>query len=315
LLDAVRKVIALTADYAEITGIGGWRQSVFNQRQIKRAHRKVQQMKRSTSKDETKKAQRQGAIVQAHQDYMVLASGFIQRSEATLATAVGTLSVVAMGKVLAIQCFIAHGQRQMDQIERRVMQGEKIPHEEKVFSLFQPHTEWLSKGKAGVPVELGLKVCVVEDTQGYLLHHQVMQQQTDDQVAIDLIKQTQKKYPALAVCSFDKGFHSPHNQIELARTLDRVVLPKKGRCNKAEQAREDSEAFRHSRRKHSAVESGINALEVHGRDRCLDHGIDGFKRYVALAVVARNIQKLGAELQKKARQQEKRRRDRDKLAA
>jgi len=63
------------------------------------------------------------------------------------------------------------------------------------------------------------------------------------------------------------------------------------------------------------VESGINALEVHGLDRCLDHGLHGFKRYVALAVVARNIQKLGAELQKKTRKQEKRKRDRDKLAA
>ena len=69
------------------------------------------------------------------------------------------------------------------------------------------------------------------------------------------------------------------------------------------------------RRQHSAVESGINALEVHGLDRCPDHGLHGFKRYVALAVVARNIQKLGAELQQKLRQQEKRKRHRDQLAA
>ena len=93
------------------------------------------------------------------------------------------------------------------------------------------------------------------------------------------------------------------------------MLPKKGRCNKLELARQSSEAFKTSRRKHSAVESGINALEVHGLDRCLDHGLNGFKRYVALAVVARNIQKLGAELQKKIQQQEKRKRDRDKRAA
>ena len=93
------------------------------------------------------------------------------------------------------------------------------------------------------------------------------------------------------------------------------MLPKKGRCNKIEQARENSEAFKSSRRQHSAVESGINALEVHGLDRCPDHGLHGFKRYVALAVVARNIQKLGAELQKKLRQQEQRKRRRNKLAA
>jgi hypothetical protein len=315
LLDAVRKVIALSADYVAMTGIGGWRQSAFNQRQIKRAHRTVQQMKRSSSKDAAKQALRQVAIVQAHRDYIELAGGFMQKSEATLATAVNALSLAALAKTLAIQAFMDHARRQIDQIERRVVYGEKIPHEEKVFSLFQTHTEWISKGKAGVAVELGLKVCIVEDTQGYLLHHQVMQQQTDDQIALDLIEQTQKKYPALAVCSFDKGFHSPQNQIELAAMLERLVLPKKGRCNKAEQAREGSEAFRCARRKHSAVESGINALEVHGLDRCLDHGISGFKRYVALAVVARNIQKLGAELQKKRQQQEKRRRDRDKLAA
>jgi len=315
LLDAVRKVIALSVDYVEMTGIGGWRQSAYNRRQIKKAHRTVQQMKRSTSKDAAKKAVRQAAIVQAHRDYIELASGLIQKSEATLAAAVSALSWAALAKILAIQTFIDHAQRQIDQIERRVIHGEKIVHNEKVFSLFQPHTEWISKGKAGVPVELGLKVCIVEDTQGYLLHHQVIQRQPDDQIAIDLIEQTQARYPTLAVCSFDKGFHSPQNQIELAKKLERLVLPKKGRCNKEEQAREGSEAFRGTRQKHSAVESGISALEVHGLDRCLDHGISGFKRYVAQAVVARNIQKLGAELQKKIQQREKRRRDRDKLAA
>ena len=62
---------------------------------------------------------------------------------------------------------------------------------------------------------------------------------------------------------------------------------------------EDSEAFLQARRKHSAVESSINALENHGLDRCLDHGIEGFKRYVALAVVERNIQIMGHVLQQK----------------
>jgi hypothetical protein len=272
-------------------------------------------MKRSSSKEVTKKAKRQQQIIQAHRDYMDLARQFMHKSQTTLATRVVDMGLAAMAKALQIQTYINHAQRQLDQIERRVVEGEIIPHEEKVFSVFQPHTEWISKGKAGVPVELGLKVCIVEDTQGYLLHHQVMQQQTDDQIAIALITRTQARYPTLRVCSFDKGFHSPQNQVALAKQLDRVVLPKKGRCNKKEQARQSSAAFKRHRRQHSAVESGINALEVHGLDRCLDHGIDGFKRYVALAMVARNIQKLGAELQKKIQQQEKRKRDRDKLAA
>ncbi len=46
----------------------------------------------------------------------------------------------------------------------------------------------------------------------------------------------------------------------------------------------------------SFSQSAINALEAHGLDRCPDHGLDGFKRYVALAVVGRNLHRLGALL-------------------
>ena len=188
LLDALRKIITLTADYARMTGLDGWRQSVYHCRQVKQAQRRVQKMKRSTSKDPAKKEKRLAQILQAHRDYVDLARRLVVKSEMTLAATVFDPDWTVAIKALEIKGFIGHAQRQMDQIERRVIGGEAIPHEEKVFSIFQPHTEWISKGKAGVPVELGLKVCVVEDTQGYLLHHQVMHRQTDDQIAIGLIR-------------------------------------------------------------------------------------------------------------------------------
>jgi hypothetical protein len=47
------------------------------------------------------------------------------------------------------------------------------------------------------------------------------------------------------------------------------------------------------RRAHSAVESAINALEVRGLDKCPHHGSADFKRYVALAIIARNIRRIG----------------------
>jgi len=90
--------------------------------------------------------------------------------------------------------------------------------------------------------------------------------------------------------------------------LEKVVLPKKGRLSSADKEREHSEEFIDARRQHCAVESAINALEVHGLDRCPDRGIDGFKCYVSLAVVARNIQKLGAILREKEKKSEKRQR-------
>ncbi len=78
-----------------------------------------------------------------------------------------------------------------------------------------------------------------------------------------------------------------------------MILPKKGRLSFKDKELEHSEEFVKFRKKHSGVESSINALENHGLDRCIDHGLDGFKRYIALAVVARNIQILGELLQQK----------------
>jgi len=312
LYDAMRKLITFTADYSDHNNIIGWRQSQYNIRTIKKACRNVQQLKRSTSRDDTKKRQRDELIAQAHQDTIDLCQRYISKSQATLAVDIPRLSLADELLALQIEGFIQHAQRQIEQIDRRVLQGEKIPHNEKVFSLFQPYTEWINKGKAGIPVEWGLKVCVLEDSHGYILHHPVMEHETDNQIAVEIIKEAQHKYPELSACSFDKGFHSPENQRERAELLDQVILPKKGRCNQQEQDRENSPEFRKGRKRHSAVESGINALEVHGLDKCLDQGLEGFKRHIALAVVARNIQKMGSEIIKKKRVEEARKKRRER---
>ena len=146
---------------------------------------------------------------------------------------------------------------------------------------------------SGVPVELGVKVCILEDQNQFILHHHVMEKQTDDQIAVAMVTEAKKRFPTLNACSFDKGFHSPANQTELAQQLDQVTLPKKGKLSKERKVVEQSEEFAEARRAHSAVESAINALEVHGLDKCPDHGMEGFKRYVALAIVARNIRRIG----------------------
>lgn len=315
LYDAVRKAISGTAQYAEGLGINGWRQSGYNIRQVKRAYRQAQQLKRSTSQHEEKKQLRLDKIAQAHRDLIALCLTFINKITDTLSTPSSQTTLISSVQYMQIQKYIAHAKRQIDQIERRVLQGEVIPHEEKVFSIFQPHTEWINKGKAGVPVELGLRVCIVESTGGYILHHQVMQQTTDSDIAVSIITETQARYANLIGCSFDKGFHSPANQIELAKKLETTVLPKKGKRNKIEVKRESDVEFRQKKRQHSAVESGINALEIHGLDKCPDNGLHGFKRYVGLAILARNIQKLGAGLNKVQLLKEKRQRERDKLAA
>jgi IS5 family transposase len=271
-------------------------------------------MRHSTAQKEAKREAKRQQIEAAYQTYLGQAEAYLERARHTR----DRLQIgrsVPEDLLAPLDGYMAHAERQIEQIRRRVLQGETIPHHEKVFSIFQPHTEWIVKGKAGVPVELGLRVGVVEDQHGFILHHQVMEKRTDDQVAVPMVEQTKARHPELSSVSFDKGFHSPQNQADLKEILGRVVLPKKGKRSKADTERESDPEFIRLRRKHSAVESAINALEVHGLDRCPDHGIDGFKRYVALSVVARNLQQLGALLRKREAEAEKRKRGSYKKAA
>jgi transposase, IS5 family len=293
LYDAIRTLIRLSVDWSRHHPLPGWRQHASNLRQFKDQHRKLQKLRKSTANQEAKKAAKAQEIKQAYQDYIDLAQRFLDRTRASILILKNHGGVPEV--LLAdLYNFSRHAERQIDQIRRRAIHGEVIPHDEKVFSLFQPHTEWISKGKAGVPVELGLRVCVMEDSHGFILHSQVMQKTTDDKVAVPMVKATQALFPGFHACSFDKGFHSPDNQRELRGLIEQVVLPKKGKRTKAEREHEQTREFSQARKQHSAVESAINALEVHGLNICPDHGIDGFERYVALAVLARNIQRLGA---------------------
>jgi hypothetical protein len=309
LFDATRKMISLIAIICSEIGITAWRQSHHNITKVKRLLRGIQRLKRSTSKDKAKQQKREQFIVSEHQNYINVCQGFVLKAKETIRIlrALGILSMSQALRLSDVEEYIRHAERQIDQIRKRVVLDEKIPHEEKVFSIFQPHTDWISKGKAGVPQELGLSVCVLKDQYGFILHHQVLEQQTDEKIAVAMAQGAKDQFANLAGCSFDKGFYSPDNKRELANILDYVILPKKGRLSAKDKEIERSEEFVESRRKHSAVESCINALENHGLDRCFDHGLYGFKRYVALSVLARNIQILGHLLQQKELKRQRRR--------
>ena len=298
LFDAIRKMVTLVMRICYQMDISEWRQGKHHIRKAKKLYRRAQQLKRSSSKDEAKKAERDRLIIEAHNEYIDLAQSLIDKTRQALIS-IQTADIIMQFRIEEVNRYIAHGERQIDQIRRRVINDETIAHHEKVFSIFEEHTEWISKDKAGVPVELGLKVCIVKDQNGFTLHHRVMINETDDKIAVSIVDETQSRFPNLASCSFDKGFHSTSNQEELASRLEKVVLPRKGRLSAINKEIENSEDFKEARRKHSAVESAINALGNHGLDRCPDHGLNGFKRYVSLAVVSRNLQILGHMLQQK----------------
>src|SRR5207253_9388104 len=183
--------------------------------------------------------------------------------------------------------------KQLDLVERRLLAGQTIGHEEKIFSLFEPHTEWIKKGKLFPPVELGHKVLLTTDQHELILDYKVMEQLNDADEVIALADRLLGSYGSRAVASlsFDKGFSRVEDRQLLELYIPQVIMPKRGKRNLQEQAHEHERSFVALRRKHNAIESDINALEHHGLDRCPDKGLDGFKRYVGFGVLAYNLHK------------------------
>jgi len=280
----------------------GWRQNKHNIKKLKKLYRTAQQVKRMGAGNAERAQEKQRRIEEAHREYTDESARYIEKVRATIQSVSGIMTVKSIAIVYEIENYLQHAERQIDQIRRRVLGGETIPHEEKVFSIFQPHTEWISKGKAGVRQELGLAVCIVEDQYGFVLNHLVMKETSDKDAVVPLVEETKREFPTLVSCSFDKNFYSPANKKRLSEILETAVLPKKGRLTEEQREEESREAFVTARQQHPAVESGIHALENHGLDRCPDNGLRGFERYVALAVVGRNIQVLGAVLWKQEKQ-------------
>jgi transposase, IS5 family len=242
LFDAVRKMIQIATVICQDLRVTAWRQSGYNIRSFKRLYRKAQQLKHSTSKDEEKQAKRVQLIVDAHQTYIESAEQFMRKATWTIEV-IESCDPAILAEIQRLEYYIKCAKLQVGLIRRRVIQEETIPHIDKVFSVFEPHTEWISKGKAGVPQELGLRVCIMEDQYGLILHHHVMEKQTDDKVAVSMVNAAQSKFPNLRGCSFDKGFYSPANKEALRSKLDVLVLPKKGKRNKIEREEETSEIF------------------------------------------------------------------------
>ena len=205
------------------------------------------------------------------------------------------------GEANEIKGFLGHARRQADQVYRRLVVGEKIPHEEKVLSIFEVYTRWCQKGKAGITAELGVPVTVVESEHQFVLNARVMWTESDVDVATEVIAKTREWYPDLAQCSFDKGYHSPANQRALGAMLDLNAMPSKGRPTKAARKREGSEEFKAARRQHPAVESAINNLEKRGLDRVRNRGEAGFERTVWISVMAANCHRIGRMLQERER--------------
>ena len=237
------------------------------------------------------------------------ASKYLEKARALLVKVVESKcslpikSPMDLSKLTALEYYIKMLEKHIDLVDRRLLQGELIPHEEKIFSIFETYTEWIKKGKLHPNVELGKKILVTTDQYNLMLDYQVMDEVSDNEVVEELAGRILKKHRVQS-WSFDRGFSSKINKELLKEGVPRVIMPKKGKCNKAEKTEESASLFKKLKNRHSAVESNINELEHRGLNRCPDRGYNNFKRYVSLGICAYNLKKIGKELIEIAKEKE-----------
>lgn len=204
---------------------------------------------------------------------------------------------IDVAKIIELERFIELLDKHVNLVERRIIKGEKIPHEEKLFSIFEEYTEWITKGKSRPNVELGKKLSITTDQFGLIIDYYIMGNESDSEIVLSTADRILSKHK-IKSWSFDKGYWHKDNKWLLATKVENVIMPKKGKCNIQEKEEEHRPGFKRLRNKHSAVESNINELEHSGLDRCPDRGYHGFKRYIGIGVVAYNLQRIGKKLLK-----------------
>jgi len=304
LWDSLRKCLDMVEKLNKISSIKGWRK-------IKSLRMSLKSIFRATS-HQVFKGKKEKEKKRYVKEYLDSAKALQKRvSEIILhppLVADKTIQIAAI--IIQLEKYKKFTTLFTDQIERRLIKGEIIPASEKIYSIFEEHTEWITKGKLNKRVELGHLLLITTDQYQFIVDYHVMEKQKDATQVRALCTRLEKKANGKKIQShsFDKGFWSKDNYAVLKESeVGEVVLPKRGRKSKEDKERESTSTFKVLRNKHSAIESNINMLEHHGLNRCMDKGIKGYKRCVGLSVLAYNLHILGNALKAKVKVEEEKR--------
>jgi len=202
--------------------------------------------------------------------------------------------------VQQIEHFVPLVEQVVRQTTRRVLQGEAVPAQDKLVSLFEPHTDIIRRGKPGRAAEFGHKVWIDEVDGGIVSDYRVLDGNAADQSQWLL---SLERHQALFgrppdQMSGDRGMYSRDNEARAqAAGVRRVILPQAGHRSATRVHYERQRWFRRGRRYHQGIEGRISVLKRrYGLDRCRDHGESGFERWVGWGIIAHNLLAIGSAL-------------------
>ncbi|MCA9214305.1 MAG: ISNCY family transposase [Planctomycetales bacterium] len=291
LVDGLGKIICMCVLLADEHGIHGWRQHSHLLNKVKKLHRNIHRV--ASKKGPNYKSR----LKPLYRELLQKTALLTQRArELCQLTGEPAPALVDLFGPNTLQAFIVRTERVADTARRRVINGESVPNGDKLFSVFEPHTQLYKRGKAGQPIQFGRQVLVFEDAAGFIVRGVLMNRDENDKdVAVRETKSLQETFHnKVQRLSFDRGFHSPKNQTELSKLVTTLCLPKPGAKQSVVQQSQADEEFLAAQQNHSGVESTIGALQSgNAMKRCRDRSELGCERYMQLAHLGRNLQTLG----------------------
>ena len=222
----------------------------------------------------------------------------ITRASCSQATRVlEALQTHAVGEAEALlegfEHFLTLVERGIAQASRRLLYGEQVPAAEKLLSLFEEHTQIITRHKAGKPREFGRKVLIDELDGGIISRYEVLSESGSEHSQLpESLKAHQQRFGRVPyLLAGDRGLYSAENEKAAWQAgVERVVLPKSGKLSERRKHHENQRWFKRGFRFRAGIEGRISVLgRVFGLDVCLDHGEEGMGRWVGWGILAHNL--------------------------
>jgi IS5 family transposase len=301
LWDVVRVISRLIGCLAEAVQqhIQGFRN------RTRAARRRMQEIQRLTPKERhERQTEKYRQLIGITEEVVTNTRKVLQRTrKARGKDLVADLTIAELRKEIAHYCEL--GDSVIDQARRRVLQGEQVPNAEKIYSIFETHTDLIKRGKVLTPVEFGHKVFLAESAQGLITQYEVLQGNPGDDQQVEPSLERHKEHFGRApeLYSSDRGFFSETNVKSCKKKGVKVVcIPQRGgKKTVKRKAYEKSPAFKEGQRFRAGIEGRISVLfRGRGMKRCLAEGRQRFEVLVGAAVLANNLMRIAAMLSKRS---------------
>jgi len=186
-------------------------------------------------------------------------------------------------------------ERVIAQTRARVLEGKKMASEQKVLSLFEPHTRAIPRHKGGALVEFGRHVVLDEVEGGIVTRYQILEHPTEHGQAVAAVAHHCALFahpPGLV--AGDRGVHSADTEEKLkAAGVKRVAIPASGKLSAERQALEHTRSWKRGYRWRAGIEGRIASLRRdYGWRTSRYHGLDGMERWLGLGVIASNLRRI-----------------------